>query len=38
MLFDVKPILRDPAKELTFQFEMDLSDLEFSGRHPVSVP
>ena len=38
MLFDVKPILRDPAKELTFQFEMDLSDLEFSGRHPVSRP
>lgn len=38
MLFDVKPILRDPAKRLTFQFEMDLSDLEFSGRHPVSRP
>ena len=38
MLFDVKPILRNPAKELTFQFEMDLSDLEFSGRHPVSRP
>ena len=38
MLFDIKPILRDPAKELTFQFEMDLSDLEFSGRHPVSRP
>ena len=38
MLLDVKPILRDPAKQLTFQFEMDLSDLEFSGRHPVSRP
>ena len=38
MLLDVKPILRDPAKRLTFQFEMDLSDLEFSGRHPVSRP
>ena len=38
MLLDVKPILRDPAKRLTFQFEMDLSDLDFSGRRPVSRP
>ena len=38
MLLDVKPILRDLAKRLTFHFEMDLSDLEFSGRHPVSRP
>ena len=38
MLLDVKPILRDPSKRLSFQFEMDLSDLEFSGRHPVSRP
>ena len=38
MLLDVKPILRDPSKRLSFQFEMDLSDLDFSGRRPVSRP
>ena len=36
MLFDVKPILHTPGKRLEFQFEMDLSDVEFSGRYPVS--
>ena len=36
MLLDVKPILRDPGTRLPFRFTMDLSDLEFSGRHPVS--
>ena len=38
MRFDVKPILRDPAKRLPFQFEMDLTDMEFSGRYPISRP
>lgn len=38
MLLDVKPILRDPGTRLPFRFTMDLSDLEFSGRHPVSQP
>ena len=38
MRLDVKPILRDPAKRIPFQFELDLSDLEFSGRTPVSRP
>ena len=36
MLLDVKPILRDPSTRLPFCFSMDLSDLEFSGRYPVS--
>ena len=36
MLLDVKPILHTPGKRLEFQFEMDLSDVEFSGRYPVS--
>ena len=36
MLLDVKPILRDPSTRLPFRFSMDLSDLEFSGRYPVS--
>lgn len=38
MLFDVKPILHVPGKRLEFQFELDLSDVEFSGRCPVSRP
>ena len=38
MLLDVKPILRDPGKRLSFQFQLDLSDMEFSGRHPISRP
>ena len=38
MRFDVKPILRDPAKRLPFQFEMDLTDMEFSGRYHISHP
>ena len=38
MLFDVKQILHSPGKELEFQFEMDLSDVEFGGRHPISRP
>lgn len=38
MLFDVKPILHTPGKQLEFQFELDLSDVEFSGRYPVSRP
>lgn len=38
MLFDVKQILHSPGKELGFQFEMDLSDVEFGGRCPISRP
>ena len=38
MLFDVKPILHTPGKRLEFQFELDLSDVEFAGRYPVSRP
>ena len=29
MLFDVKPILHTPGKRLEFQFELDLSDVEY---------
>ena len=36
MLLDVKSILHTPGKQLDFQFDLDLSDLEFSGRHPIS--
>ena len=38
MLLDVRPLLRTPGKRLDFQFEMDLSDVEFAGRYPVSRP
>lgn len=36
MFLDVKPILRTPGKSLGFQFELDLSDVEFAGRYPIS--
>lgn len=38
MILDVRPILHTPGKRESFQFELDLSDLEFSGRRPVSRP
>ena len=38
MLIDVRPILHIPGKELKFQFELDLSDMEFGGRYPISRP
>ena len=38
MLLNVKPILHTPGKRLDLQFELDLSDMEFSGRYPISRP
>ena len=38
MLIDVRPVLRNPEKRLEFQFDLDLSQMEFSGRYPVSRP
>ena len=38
MFLDVRPILHTPGKHLPFQFELDLSDMEFGGRYPVSKP
>ena len=38
MLLNVRPILHTPGKRLEFQFSMDLSDLEFAGRYPVTQP
>ena len=38
MLIDVRPILHIPGKDLNFQFELDLSDMEFGGRNPISRP
>ena len=36
MLLDVRPILHTPGKRLEFQFELDLTDVEFFGRYPVT--
>ncbi|MCI2058537.1 MAG: DUF177 domain-containing protein [Oscillibacter sp.] len=38
MRFSVKTILNTPGKELPFQFAMDLSQVNFGGRYPVSDP
>ena len=38
MLIDVRPILHTPGERLDFAFELDLSDLDFDGRRPVSRP
>lgn len=38
MKVDVRPILHTPGQRLKFQFDLDLSDLEFDGRNPVSRP
>lgn len=35
---DVRPVLHSPGQRLDFRFELDLSDLEFDGRRPVSRP
>ena len=38
MRIDVRPILHAPGKRLDFRFSMDLSDVEFAGRFPISRP
>ena len=38
MLINVKTILHTPGKHIGFRFEMDLSDVEFAGRYPISRP
>ena len=38
MRIDVRPILHTPGKRLTFQFSLDLSDVEFGGLYPIQDP
>ena len=38
MIIDVRPVLHTPGKRESFQFSMDLHDLDFFGRRPVSRP
>ena len=38
MFVDIRPILHNPGKSLSFRFTLVRSDLEFDGRHPISRP
>jgi uncharacterized protein len=35
MLLNVKKIINAPGERIDFQFDMDLSDVDFGGRYPV---
>ena len=35
---DVRPILYAPGKSISFRLSLDLSDLDFAGRKPVTRP
>ena len=38
MLLDVKKIINAPGEKIDFQFDMDLSDVDFGGRYPAQNP
>ena len=38
MQLDVKKIIHAPGERIEFRFALDLSDVEFGGRYPVSRP
>lgn len=38
MLLNVQKIINAPGERLDFQFELDLSDVDFGGRYPVQNP
>ena len=38
MLLDVKKIINAPGERIDFQFDMDLSDVDFGGRYPAQNP
>lgn len=38
MKLDLKRIAREPGSSLPFAFQMDLSQLEWNGEHPVPQP
>ena len=38
MLLDVRKIVNAPGERIDFQFELDLSDVDFSGLYPVCDP
>ena len=38
MLLDVKKIINAPGERMDFQFELDLSDVDFGGLYPAQEP
>ena len=38
MLLNVQKIINTPGERMDFRFELDLSDVDFSGRQPVQEP
>lgn len=38
MLLDVRKIINAPGERIEFQFDLDLSDVDFGGRHPIQNP
>lgn len=38
MLLDVRKIINAPGERIEFRFELDLSDVDFGGRHPIQNP
>ena len=38
MLLNVQKIINAPGERIDFQFEMDLSDVDFSGLYPAQDP
>lgn len=35
MLLDVRKIINAPGERIEFRFDLDLSDVDFGGRHPI---
>lgn len=38
MLLNVQKIINAPGERIEFQFDLDLSDVDFGGRYPVQNP
>lgn len=38
MLLNVQKIINAPGERMEFQFDLDLSDVDFGGRYPVQNP
>ena len=38
MLLNVQKIINAPGERIAFQFELDLTDVDFGGRYPVQNP
>ena len=38
MLLDVRKIINAPGERIEFRFDLDLSDVDFGGRHPIQNP